>query len=141
MRTQLQERLQDETFTNHCVRMEWTRFKVTVAQLAFLGHSIKHFINNDTTIEYYYVLWNDGEITREEKKRTSWRSRWFPFLDIPSIQSYKPPIFEHPVFLFPFSRAPFTGVVMTLEECVTFREWIWNVMERRRCSLSSVQDG
>lgn len=139
MVNQLLERLQDETFTNDCVRLEWSSFKVTVAQLALLGHSMEHFTNNDDTKKEYYVLWNDGEITREEKPRTTCRS--LLFLDALIVQSYQPPIFERPIFLFPFSRMPFTGVIMTLEECRTFREWIRNVMERRRRFSSNVQDG
>ena len=84
-----------------------------------------------------YILWADGEITEETLPASnhclSIIQRW---IGIRNVKTIFHPIFSKPLFCFPYSKYPYTGCIMSLEECRMFRAFIYRLYVHRSSSFS-----
>lgn len=123
-----QERLE------RCRVQPWTEVKQIIESIAQKTHSPRHSFR--TT---FYVLWSDGEITQEH-----YRPCFCSLLRCLESISVTPPLFQRSMFLFPFSRFPFTGCILSLEDCHLFRSWIDRIVhsssEEIRRPLEKIMD-
>ena len=115
----LTQRLQDASYTLESKQLEWIDKKKRIETLANTYHSLKLIdlsaSPNENTI---YILWGDLEIT-DEKGSWAFGQR--------NVRTFESPVFHFNVFAFPFFRNEYCGIMLTLDECRLFKQWILEI--------------
>lgn len=123
------EPCQDKVFWMDMLKLSDQECREWIEKLANTYHQPYLCKNKESTI---YILWADGEITEETFSSStrcfSWIRRWIGMRDSQTMYS---PLFSKTFFCFPYSRYPYTGCVMSLEECIIFRAFIFRLYIHR----------
>ena len=123
------EQCQDAVFWMDMLSLSNRECRTWIEKMADTYHHPFAFKEKQSTI---YVLWVDGEITEETLPSST---QWLPFIrrwiGVRDIKTICPPLFSKTFFCFPYSRYPYTGCVMTLEECRIFRAFIFRLYMHR----------
>jgi len=136
MSSSLLDRCRDQNNLEKCIHLSFTDLRSEIEKMAEHYHH-SFCIRCQST---FYILWADGEITEETIVEST--NPFYSFLC--TLMNYRisktlyPPSFTNAVFLFPLSRYPFTGCILSLEECIEFREWIFRVFHLQRSKRLSI---
>lgn len=121
----LSQQCQDEFFLNKCLSLSFIELRSEIEQMAEQYHQ-SFCTRFRSTI---YILWADGEITEEIifKPINPFAYLFAILLNYRYVKPLFPPLFSKPLFIFPYSRYPHTGCILSFEDCILFREWMIRV--------------
>jgi len=122
MITSVQERCNDLSLKEESSRLSLSELKKRIEKMAEEFHD-PQLIDmtqspNGNTI---YILWGDLEITDEISYAFGQRS----------VRTFSPPLYFQNVFEFPFQRGDNSGIILTVEDCKRFRNWIVDVIQMK----------
>lgn len=117
-------KLQDiinEDFYQDCINKTWKEVKEKIENIASLYHSPQLInINSAPNDNIIYMIWNDGEIS-EEKGSWTFGQR--------NVRTFQTSLtFRLNLFQFPFIRGNFSGIILSKEDCIHFRNFLEKIL-------------